>query len=81
MRIWKLSRPNLTLCEELKMADKLDDVEGGGNHSYHLEDPLMTIFFPTSSRRPMPRTEVLRGKPQTEVKQGFSLHMVSVKSH
>ena len=39
------------------------------------------LFFPTSSRRPMPRTEVLRGKPQTEVKQGFSLHMVSVKSH
>ena len=36
-----LSRPNLTLCEELKMADKLDDIEGGGNHSYHLEDPHM----------------------------------------
>ena len=46
MVIWKLSRTNLTLCEELKMADKLDDIEGGGNHSYHLEDPLMTNFFP-----------------------------------
>ena len=40
-----LSRPNLTLCEELKMADKLDDIEGGGNHSYHLEDPLIPNFF------------------------------------
>ena len=41
----------------------------------HLKFEIILPFCPTSSNTPMPRTDVLRGSPQTEVKQGFSLHI------
>ena len=79
-----LKRTNLTLCEELNMADKFDHIEGGSNHSYHLGkrklyDDKIYLYFGslTNSSSPMPRTEVLRGRPQTVVKHGFSWHIFS----
>ena len=72
-------RTNLALCKEFNMADKFDHVKGGRNHSYHLGirklyDGQIYLYFGclTNSSSPMPRTEVLRGRPQTVVKHGFS---------